>query len=64
MVENENPNGGREIGVLPRSIKRSDEVRPPHLTTARDLQEACPEDVLKADTRYSTAYEDRVLFHC
>jgi hypothetical protein len=51
MVENENPNGGREIAVLPRSIKRSDEVRPRHLTTARDLLEARPEDVLKADAR-------------
>jgi hypothetical protein len=36
MVENENPNSGRKIAMLSRSIKRSDEVRPRYLTTARD----------------------------
>jgi hypothetical protein len=63
MVENENPNGGRKIAVFPRSIKRSDEVRSRHLTTARDLLEARPEVVLKGDARIVTAY-DGSLFHC
>jgi hypothetical protein len=64
MVENENPNGGREIAVPPRSIKRSNEVRSRHLTTVRDLLEARPEVILKADARLATAYDDRALFHC
>jgi hypothetical protein len=63
MVENENPNGGREIAVPPRSIKRSDEVRYRHLTTARDLLEARPEGTLKADACLVTAYDDRAFFH-
>src|SRR5215475_11783495 len=62
MVENENPNGGREIAVPPRSIKRSDEVRDRHLASARDLPEAHPEVVLKADARLATAYDDRCFF--
>jgi hypothetical protein len=64
MVENEDPNGGREIAVLSRSIKRSDEVRSRHLTAARDLLEARPEVVLKADARLVMAYDDGSLFHC
>jgi hypothetical protein len=64
MAENENPNGGREIAVPPRSIKRSDEVRCRHLATARDLLEAHPKGVLKADARLATVYDDRSLFHC
>jgi hypothetical protein len=64
MVENENPNGGRKIALLPRSIKRSDEIRSRHLSTARDLLEARPEVVLKADARLVTAYHDGSLFHC
>lgn len=64
MLENENPNGRRKIAVLPRSIKRSDEVRSRHLTTARDLLEARPEIVLKADARLVMAYHDGSLFHC
>jgi hypothetical protein len=63
MVENENPNGGREIAVLPRSIKRSDEVRYLHLSTARDLPEAHPEVIFKADACLVMAYDDRSLFH-
>jgi hypothetical protein len=63
MVENENPNGGREIAAPPRSIKRSDEVRSRHLTIARDLLEARPEVVLKADARLLTAYDDGSLLH-
>jgi hypothetical protein len=64
MAENENPNGGREIAVLPRSIKRSDEVRYRHLATARDLPEAHPEAVFKADARPATANDDKSLFQC
>jgi hypothetical protein len=58
MVENENPNGGREIAISPRSIKRSDKVRYRHLTTARDLLETYPEALLKADARHATRYDD------
>jgi hypothetical protein len=63
VAENENPNGGREIAVPPRSIKRSNEVRYRHLATERDLPEARPEVILKADARPATAYDNRVLFH-
>jgi hypothetical protein len=61
MIENGNPNGGREIAVLPHSIKPSDEVRYSHLATARDLLEARPKVVLKADARLVTVYDDGVL---
>jgi hypothetical protein len=64
MVENENPNGGREIAVPPRSIKRSDEVRDRLLASARDLSEADPEVILEADARPVTAYDDRSPFYC
>ena len=64
MTEHKEPDGRRQIAVTPFGIDRGDKIGQRRMPNDRDLPQAFPERIFKADAGLVAGHNDRALDDC
>ena len=63
MIEHEQPDGRREITLLPIGVDRGDQIGQGHIAVVGDFLEALPERIFETDARLVAPDNDGSLDH-